>query len=152
MLLTLLPLCVAHAADPWARPEHLRAVVEPPTRYADLDARKARIRLWWDVEPDAIYEVQAQRPSGWKTLTTEATAGWTSRPLPPTTALRVRRVGGEQVRWSEPVTAKPYASPTDLAQLAGPENAVLAGGMGQISVSTTTTWKKRSCTTLALLG
>ena len=36
------------AADPWGRPEHLRAVAEPPADWADLAAARRRVRLWWD--------------------------------------------------------------------------------------------------------
>lgn len=140
MLLLLPLLTAALAADPWDRPEHLRAVSQPPARYADLDAASVPIRLWWDHIDGALYEVQAQRKGRWKTLATDATPGWTSKPLPAGTTLRVRRVGAEQGRWSEPLAAPPWASPTDLARLAGPEDAVLGGGVGQLAVAGGSVW------------
>lgn len=133
-------LSIAHALDPWGRPEHLRVVRRPPTDFADLSARRVPLRLWWDVEEGAQYEVQAQLGGQWKTLTRTAVSGWTSRPLPPSTAFRVRRSDTAGVRWSDVVTAPPWASPTDLARLAGPEQAVLAGGIGQIAVVDSTVW------------
>ena len=122
----LLSLC-AIAADPWDRPGHLRAVIPPPTRWEDLTARRTPMRLWWD--GDDVVEVQALLRDRWRTLETDATSGWVSRSLPRGTLLRVRRAGQ---RWSEPVTAPGYTTPAQLAILAGPGGAVLAGDVGQV--------------------
>ena len=54
----------ALAADPWSRPEHLRASTPPPTRFSDLDAARLPIRLWWD--GDEPVEVQALLRGRWR--------------------------------------------------------------------------------------
>ena len=127
MIPPVLLLLSAHAADPWGRPEHLRAVTPPPASWSDLSAAKLPIRLWWD-GPGAV-EVQGQIRGRWRTLSEAATAGWISRPLPRGTVLRVRRDGQ---RWSPPVQAPTWTSPAELAILAGPSDALLAGDVGQV--------------------
>ncbi len=117
----------ALAADPWSRPEHLRAVTPPPTQWSDLSARRSPVRLWWD-GAEAV-EVQALLRGRWRTLSHAATPGWVSRPLPRGTLLRVRRPGG---RFSDPLSPPAWTSPAELAILAGPAGSVLAGDVGQI--------------------
>ncbi|MDG1480007.1 MAG: hypothetical protein P8R54_10460 [Myxococcota bacterium] len=127
MLSAALLALSAFAADPWSRPEHLRAVTPPPTLWSDLSAARLPIRLWWDGA--GAVEVQALRRGRWRSLSEDALPGWVSRPLPVGTPLRVRREGG---RWSAPVTAPAWVSPAELAILASPGGTVLAGDVGQV--------------------
>ncbi|MFT5685830.1 MAG: hypothetical protein ACI8RZ_006784 [Myxococcota bacterium] len=127
MLPAALLVLSASAADPWDRPEHLRAVTPPPTRWSDLSASRLPVRLWWDGAESV--EVQALLRGRWRTLSDDATSGWVSRLLPRGTPLRVRRDGG---RWSTLTAAPEWTSPAQLAILAGPPGAILAGDVGQV--------------------
>ncbi len=149
---------VAHAADPWGRPAHLRAVQAPPARLGDLHRDRRPVRLWWD-RPDslavatgaaadvgvdcALAEVQVERGGRWRTVDRAAPPGWISRPVPVGTRFRVRlpRSDGRGEgacpatagRFSAPVTALPVTSPSDLARLWAGEGALLGERVGQVA-------------------
>jgi len=123
-------LAAAGAADPWGRPDHLRAVAEPPADWAALAAPRARVRLFWDVD-DGPAAVQARVGGGWRTLAAAAEPGWTSRRLPRGVALRVRPASAD--RWSAPVVAPDRLSPADLARMVSPAPAVLARTVGDLA-------------------
>ncbi|MCB9777303.1 MAG: hypothetical protein H6742_01900 [Alphaproteobacteria bacterium] len=143
--MSLLPWAVlvlaARAADPWERPDHLRVAAEPPRVWRDLDARKRRVRLWWDAG-DAPVEIQALIRGRWRTVAQDAEPGWTSDPLPLGVALRARREGQPPGRWSPVLTAPTAFGPTDLAGLAAEPGAVLGARVGQLSFDPATgdTW------------
>lgn len=131
-MLSLLVMGVALAADPWGRPDHLRAVAEAPE---SLDERAAprRVRLWWDDEPGVRWEIAMEGTRGWLVVDDDGAPGWTSSVVPQGTRFRVRRVDG--ARWSPALAADPWWSPEQLARMAGPADAALARTVGQVVVS-----------------
>ncbi|MEL6341803.1 MAG: hypothetical protein AAFV53_01635 [Myxococcota bacterium] len=141
MLLTLLLLSAASRADdPWLRPQHLRAIGQPPAAWADLDADRQRVRLWWDAtDDDPGLTVQALINDRWRVLTDDARPGWISEPLPVGTAFRLRQ-DGPQARWTAPIAADPWTSPTDFARMAGPDDALLGMGVGQLASDGQRAW------------
>ena len=117
-------------ADPWGRPQDLRAVPAPPPSWAELDADRA-VRLWWTPPAGAGDHIVAARLGGrWRVLSEAARPGFTTPPLPPGTGLRVRAPGA--ARWSEVVGEDHLVDAEALAVLAGPPGAARARTVGQV--------------------
>jgi hypothetical protein len=117
-------------ADPWGRPVHLRVALEPPSSWADRTDPTRRQRLFWD-EVGGLATVQVWRRGRWRSLSTDAQSGFTTRPLPPGAAIRVRLDGA--TRWSPVVQAVDLVSPAGLARAASPGPALLAETVGQVA-------------------
>lgn len=126
----ILLISVALAADPWGRPEHLRAVAAPPRSWAGLPAEQRPVRLFWDATTGGA-TVAAWTGSAWRVLAEAAQPGFESPPLADGTSFRVRLAGA--VRWSPVVQAAPVATPAGLAALASPGPAVLGDTVGEVS-------------------
>ena len=126
----VLLLGVALAVDPWGRPEHLRAVAEPPQTWAQRDAARRPVRLFWD-DTDVPARVEAYMGRGWRVLAEEVGPGFQTGPLPDGTLLRVRLAGS--ARWSAPVSAPPVLPPAGLARIAASGPALLGDTVGEVS-------------------
>lgn len=123
------------AADPWGRPGHLRVVQEPPRSWSDLDAPRARHRLFWDAG-EGLATIWVEHHGAWRVLATQAEPGWTSRPLPVESRFRVVLEGAQR---TSPVVAAPaWRSPAELAQLGATRPSVGARTVGDLSLDAQT--------------
>ena len=123
-------LGIALAADPWGRPEHLRAVSAPPQSWAERAAGARPVRLFWDATGGGA-TVAAWTGRRWRVLARDAAPGFITPPLPDGAALRVRLDGA--TRWSPAVRAPTTLAPAGLAALAAPGPAVLGDTVGEVS-------------------
>lgn len=130
LVLSLLLPAEALAADPWGRPESLRAVAAPPADWSSLDAPR-QVRLWWDAPMDEGGHVVAARLGvRWEILSRHAGPGFVTPPLPAGTGLRVRAPGSS--RWSPVVGEAAVLDAEGIAILAGPQGAARARTVGQV--------------------
>lgn len=97
------------AADPWGRPEHLRAVPVPLEAFDDR-AKNRPVRVFWDGTATATVAV-LQR-GRFRVVGRDVPSGFTTRPLPPGARIRVRLDGAE--RWSEVLSPDPVDDPLSL--------------------------------------
>jgi len=124
LLLTLLaPPADARKAPPGDEgirpPTHVRASALVPARLSEVDDRERRVRVWWDVSPEAPAEgavVEAVVNGQWVIVAEGAAPGVITRELALDASLRVRWAGGVP---SDPVRPERGLGPSGIARLAG---------------------------------
>ena len=99
-------------------PAHARAHVAAPETLAQLDAGRAPVRVWWDVDSLGRYDgavVEAQLKGRWKVVA-EGAPGVRTRSLPRGSRVRVRWPGGVP---TEPLIPDRGLGPPEVAALSG---------------------------------
>jgi ligand-binding sensor domain-containing protein len=122
LLLGLTAPAPGRAADPWHRPDHLRASVVPTDAWSSRAVDRP-IRLFWD--GDARATVSVLHRGHWKTLAESVPSGFTTKPLPADAVFRVRLEDG--ARWSPELRASTVDDPVATGHLGGWGGADVVG-------------------------
>ncbi|HCH63602.1 MAG TPA: hypothetical protein DFR83_12420, partial [Deltaproteobacteria bacterium] len=112
----------AHAADPWQRPEHARAIAVPSDGWNARSAPVA-VRLFWDGSETATVAVRVGRR--WKVVSRTAETGFTSPSLPRDAEFRIRLTNG--ARWSPIIRVDPVDDPVSTGRIGGWGGADVVG-------------------------